>query len=385
MDYQAHNAEVEAMAAAFRAGRPYRVPIIFGVNPRMLLLDPARNPQGISFEQYVRDPETMMQVQLRFRRWVRFEVVQDAEMGPPPKGWDLWVDLQNFYEAAWFGCELRYPPGEVPDTIPLLGDDRKRMLFDRGPPDPFGGIMAHNFAVRDYFQQRKDEGFEFEGRPIGQVAPAAAGTDGPFTIACSLRGATEICLDIYRDPDYVHELLDYIVQATIARIQAFRRRAGEPLKTPGWGYADDSVALLSVETFREFVLPYHRRLVETFSEGGENSIHLCGDATRHFATLRDELNVTSFDTGFPVDFGRLRAELGPKVWISGGPHVALLKDGTPDRIEAEVKRILASGIMEGGRAGPRWSSSASGAGPMRRRSPALCAGRCGAWEASSAS
>jgi uroporphyrinogen-III decarboxylase len=276
-------------------------------------------------------------------------VVQDAEMGPPEQGWDLYVDLQNFYEAAWFGCEVRYPPDEVPYAMPLLTDDRKRMLFDHGLPDPFGGIMAYNYRAADYFQQRKDAGFEFEGLPIGAITPAAGGTDGPFTVACELRGATALCTDIYTDPDYVRELLAYIVEATIARIQAFATKAGRPLKGKAWGYADDSIALLSVDTFREFVLPHHRRLIETFSEGGENSIHLCGDATRHFKTLRDELNVWHFDTGFPVDFGRLRAELGPKVGISGGPPVALLKDGSLAQVEAEVKRILASGIMEGGR------------------------------------
>jgi len=97
------------------------------------------------------------------------------------------------------------------------------------------------------------------------------------------------------------------------------------------------------------VLPYHRRLIATFGPEGPNSIHLCGDATRHFKTIRDELKVTSFDTGFPVDHGALRRELGPDVTIQGGPHVELLRTGTPRAVRAEAKRILQSGAMAGGK------------------------------------
>jgi uroporphyrinogen-III decarboxylase len=78
-------------------------------------------------------------------------------------------------------------------------------------------------------------------------------------------------------------------------------------------------------------------------------MHLCGDATRHFKTIRDELNVWNFDTGYPVDFGWLRKELGPEMEIYGGPSVPFLRLATQDAVRDEVKRILESGIMESGR------------------------------------
>jgi len=120
-------------------------------------------------------------------------------------------------------------------------------------------------------------------------------------------------------------------------------------RRPGFGFADDAIVLLSVPQYQEFVLPYHRRLVEEFSDGGRTSIHLCGDATRFFRLLRDELNVYSFDTGFPVDHGWLRRELGPEVLIYGGPSVMLVKSGPVGALREEVRHICESGIMEGGR------------------------------------
>jgi len=59
--------------------------------------------------------------------------------------------------------------------------------------------------------------------------------------------------------------------------------------------------------------------------------------------------VVSFDTGYPVDFGALRRDLGPEVLISGGPRVALFVEDEPKPVVDEVQRILASGILEGGR------------------------------------
>jgi len=120
-------------------------------------------------------------------------------------------------------------------------------------------------------------------------------------------------------------------------------------KMPNWGFADDSIALLSVASYKEFILPYYKRLVEEFSDGGHIKIHFCGDATHLFKFLKEELNVYSFDTGFPVDFGKLRKELGPEVEIYGGPNIMLLKDGPATAIKSEVERICKSGIMEGRR------------------------------------
>jgi uroporphyrinogen-III decarboxylase len=159
----------------------------------------------------------------------------------------------------------------------------------------------------------------------------------------------ELYTDFYTDPDYVHQLLDFIAEGTIARIHAQRRFFGLPEVADTWSYADDDVQLLSTDMVREFIIPVHRKLKAALTTAGRIAIHLCGNATRHFKLLRDVLDVYSFDTGFPVDFTWLRQELGPEVEILGGPRVTLLHDATPEQVAAETQRILGSGIMDGGR------------------------------------
>jgi uroporphyrinogen-III decarboxylase len=78
-------------------------------------------------------------------------------------------------------------------------------------------------------------------------------------------------------------------------------------------------------------------------------MHLCGNSSHLFGMIRRELNVTAFDTGFPVDHGKIRRELGPEVEIAGGPPVDLLMNGTPDEVYQRTKAILLSGVKEGGR------------------------------------
>ena len=128
-----------------------------------------------------------------------------------------------------------------------------------------------------------------------------------------------------------------------------REWAGTPQRG-AFFYADDSIAMLSQEQFQEFVLPYWKRIFAEFHDPKEpSSIHLCGDATHHFKFLADTFNVKTFDTGFPVDHGKLRKELGPDVHINGGPTIMLVKDGTPEQIEREVARVCSSGVLEGKR------------------------------------
>jgi uroporphyrinogen-III decarboxylase len=349
LDYERHNAEVEEVWAAYRSRTPVRVPVILGINPRIWLLNPALNAQGIGFRDYSEDPDVMARTQLESAHYIRHNMLQDAEMGIPKDGWAIWVDLQNYYDASWLGAPVEYRDGQVPDTRPILTDDNKRMLFDRGIPDPFtGGIMAKAWRFYEHMNTHKSE-YVHSGVAVGSVSMVGLGCDGIMTNAANLRGATEFCLDMYEDPGYAHELLDYLTDAFIQRIMAFRKALGQELKPQSSGLADDSIELLSVEAYREFVLPRHKRFMAAIAGQGPHSIHLCGNVQRHMSVIKSELNVNAWDAGFPVDLAAARAELGPDFQIATGPRISLLAGGTPDEVMAESRRMLESGIMEGGR------------------------------------
>ena len=349
MDYEKHNEEVAHVWEAYNARKPMRVPMILSMTSRIYLLNPELNKEGITFQQYSEDPDLMAKVQMLNQDYIRHNMLQDAEMGLPKDGWWINVDLQNYYEAAWFGAPVEYRPGQVPDTTPILNESNKRMLFDRGLPNPFtSGIMAKNWSFYEHMKANQDK-YSHKGLPVISVYPYALGTDGPMTIAAMLRGASEICLEMYEDPEYVHELLLFITQAVIKRIKAYREFMGEDIKPQSWMFPDDSIELLSLEMYKEFVLPYHKMLLNELAGDGPHSIHLCGNVQRLMPTIKDELNISMWDAGFPVDYGLARKQLGPDFQIQTGPRVSTLLHGTPEDVFNEARDILQSGIMAGGR------------------------------------
>lgn len=355
IDFAPHNEEAQAIWAAYRAGRPLRVPVTLCADTRFFILNDELNPgEQMSFQEYSEDPIAMLDFQLRAAEWRALHIAPhcDDPAGLPEK-FAVTVDFQRYFEAGYFGATVEYRPGQTPDARPILARDHKNWLFDQGQPDPLtGGIYAKAHRFYEAISEHIQGGFTYLGRPV-EFDPAAPlssllGTDGPLTVATNLRGA-ELYSDFYTDPDYVHQLLEFITEGTIARIRAQRRFFGLPEKAETWGYADDAVQMLSTEMVREFIVPVHRKLKEALTTARRISIHLCGNSTRHFKLLRDEIGTYSFDTGFPVDFTWLRKELGQEVEIIGGPRVTLLHDGTPEDVAAETRRILGSGITDGGR------------------------------------
>ena len=176
--------------------------------------------------------------------------------------------------------------------------------------------------------------------------------DGPLTVAVSLFGES-ILLLLMTDPDKCRRLFAFMTEAIIARRKAQHAHFGVEPDRRSLFFADDSVQMISEETYREVVLPSHRMWYEQYGREAFGSMtklmHLCGDSTRHFATIHRELGVSGFDTGYPVDHGALRRTLGPYVEIFGGPKVGLLRHGTPEECAATAREILESGVKEGGR------------------------------------
>lgn len=357
IDFKKHNEEVKKLWEDYKERKHERVPVIVGGSIRNFFENPYLNKDGYTFYQFYNDPEVHIKCQLLFQKWWRENIICDREMGIPDE-WQINIDFQNNYEAGWFGCKIIYlDKFTPPDTEPIFKDSKYK-LYETEPPDPLrGNLLGKAMEFFEYINERC-KNIEFEGRPVkGPITIPGEGTDGPFTVAAKLRGLTEIFFDMIDDEKYFFDLMEFVTENIIRRMKEIRKwrweREGKKeidFKTDIFGFADDLIANLSVEKYKNFVFPFHKKIVDEFTkENGRVHIHLCGNAQHLFKFLKENLNVYSFDTGFPIDFGRLREELGEEVEIIGGPNIVLLKNGTEKEVEEEVKRICESGIMKGKR------------------------------------
>lgn len=358
IDFAEHNDEVRRLWDAFDRGEAWRAPCHVGGSISNYLLNPDLNTERIEFKDLFESAAVQINVQLEYLRWKAFNLHCDCEMGVPSSGWQLFIDFQNSWEATWFGCPIQYHPGLIPDTIEILREN-KEALYDMEDPDPLGaGLVGRGVQ---FYEETLDRcpSMEYMGAPVlPPVALPGEGVDGPFLAAYKLRGAENLLMDMLTDEQYYHDLMTFITRNTIRRMKALReyRWSKRPDSADRGDYgaqhfffADDAIAMISLEHYKEFVYPYHKMILDEIRPKSGVLVHACGDATRHFKFIAENLGAMGFDTGFPVDFGWLRQQLGPDVYIRGGPTVMLIKDGDPNEIDDEVRRIAQSGVLEGGK------------------------------------
>jgi len=342
--FEEHNQEVKGLWDDFQKGTNERVPVSWSIGDKVLLLDPIMNRSGYTFEGYFNDPDVMLSVQMDFEYWKRHNVWADWEMGMPDK-WDAGVSFQNVYESAWLGGDIYYARNQVPDIRPFLRNiDDMAEFMRRGIPDPMSGFMAKVKRFYDHFLEKREGGFTYMDRPLGDVS-LPIGTDGPFTIAMNITGGTILKLP-HSDPDLFEEFLRFIADALIERMKTWHKVKGVSFPHEGYGFADDSIQLLSPTVYERFVLPLHKEIVKAFCVG-RPGIHLCGDVNHLLPIIKRELDINSIDSGYPLDLKKARDILGEDVVIRGNLHVMTLLDGPKERIRAETLKILGSGVLYG--------------------------------------
>ena len=82
IDFKKHNEEVQQVWEAYWKNHPIRVP--FGnltIGPRIWILDPELNIEGITWEQFSNDPELMFQVLLKYKYHLVHHVPHDIGNG----------------------------------------------------------------------------------------------------------------------------------------------------------------------------------------------------------------------------------------------------------------------------------------------------------------
>ncbi len=267
----------------------------------------------------------------------------EAPMGPAADFGKFFVvkdeaDKKYLYrgdEKLWELYDDNYPAPVQTGELPLVrtADEVKRMAFLKAEDYRASGCLDELERLRRRFG---DDAY---------ISGHAAG----FTMngLVSLRGSVQAMMDLYDDPDFVHEILDFLTAQAIETGKAVISAGMDCIYI---GDAWSSCSLISPDLFREFCLPYYRRAVKEFRAlGADVYLHICGNSAPLFEMMADT-GVNAIEPLDPlggVSVADAKRRVGSRVCLKGGVNTLAFLNGTVEEIAAETRFCLEQGMRGG--------------------------------------
>ncbi len=288
---------------------------------------------GISYDRnYYFDPETRIAARLEMdqRLHERFGDVGLGDPDPKPKPF---ITFGMVMLPAIFGCEIVFKKDALPWALPLnLSEDRIMKL--EVPDISKGYPLTEIIKQIDYLQGKY-------GRVVGDI-----NTTGVQNLALKLRGE-QLYFDYFENPDLCHHLLRVCTRAIIQLFQWVYKITGTgaldvtPMCDPRlFVLPNCTVEQVSLATYEKFNLPYDNQVAKACHPLG---IHHCGSVNQVLEGYARVRHLKFLEIGFGSDVRRTREVLGPKVAVNARINPVLMKNGTPEEVSQEVRRLIDQG------------------------------------------
>jgi len=169
---------------------------------------------------------------------------------------------------------------------------------------------------------------------------------GCWQHACCLMSEEELILECFDNPDWVHRLLQTLLERKLRFIEESLTGARFDLIETGGGAGSDTV--ISPTLHREFCLPYDQQIhAALHATGHRATYHTCG-GMMHILELILENHADASETLAPPGVGgnitdpeKVRALFGGKIAMIGGmDQFNILTTATPEKIRQETHRLF---------------------------------------------
>lgn len=264
---------------------------------------------GVKYGQYVKDHRTLAEAQIRTAEDYDFDIV--SNMSDPAR------------EAADCGARIEFfedQPAAILENDALLAD--KAALVSLQIPDPHGGGRMHE-AVK---------ALELMKQQVGDEKAIMGWVEGPVAEAADLRGINTVMLDLYDDPSFVRDLMEFSLQMALRYGQA-QIDAGADII----GIGDAAASLIGPKFYEEFVWPYEKRLVDGLQAmGAKVRLHICGK-TSTIVDGMGRLGCEIVDLDYFTPVNAAREAMGAEMVLLGNiDPVRSLRNGTPESVTNDI-------------------------------------------------
>jgi uroporphyrinogen decarboxylase len=265
---------------------------------------------GASIREFLQDPKIFVKAQVAaYERYKPDIIVMQG---------DLLMDVEAM------GNELKFPEDSMCISTKYALEDKGKLSSLKLPdPKKDGRLPAYLEVLA-------------ETKKIITDSIVSAVVAGPWTTAIGLRGANELIRDAIKDPDYVHELMQFTSKMSIRFMEDIM-----PLKV-GLSYSEApaSCSLISPTMYRTFIFPYHKQIVDHFKEKKVGTgLHICGYAD---PILEDIVNtgVTNISIDAPSDLSRAVEVTRGKVVLIGNVNTNIFFSGTREEMKQAIKNCI---------------------------------------------
>ncbi len=182
---------------------------------------------------------------------------------------------------------------------------------------------------------------------IGNSYPILGHLQGPASLAASLRGATRLLIDMKKNPDLVHQIMDLSAETCIAFGKA-QLDAGAIGISMSDAFA--SIPTVSPQLYCEFFIPSYRRIVDSLGHltlGGvrwhsQIGIEQAADPYSFIDRILDAGNGTiELQEPISLDLQRVKGqcvEHDAMLWLR--IHTMSLASGTPKEMKEKVRHYI---------------------------------------------
>ena len=175
---------------------------------------------------------------------------------------------------------------------------------------------------------------------------------GCWQHACCLADVNELLLACFDKPDWVHDFLSCLLKKKLQFIESMKGAKFDLIETGGGA---GSSTVISPELYREFCLPYDRRIHAALDElGFKVTYHTCG-GTFGIEEMIAANGCDASETLAPVSIGgnqepwEFASKVGDRLALIGGlDQFNVLTDGTKEDIRAKVHELFEKVGCNGG-------------------------------------
>ena len=282
---------------------------------------------GFNFNRCLENPDFNVRQQLRNRLFC-----MDNLGGSSAFISDIPSYPGYYFEYSFFGIRVGY----TAEGVPTLQDDHpvtREPAISLVPKFDFksSGLLP---LIRSSYERQRN----VVGNRIKLVFPTFV--RGCLDIAIQLRGYENWITDTLERPQFVHDLMQLIVDYRITSTEATYAYLGEPVPE-SVTLADDwvNIPFITPAMFDDFVLPYYQQLADHY--GKITNFHTCGCQNQIIDSLKGIHGLQSFEvspwTSLDLILEKVPAEMPLTIALHSNKHVLL---PSPEEIRAHLYEIL---------------------------------------------